>query len=104
VNSLKGKIVCHGELHVKSDVSVVPREILSLYREVTLCVDIMCINKLLFLLTISRNIKFATIKLLANRQEETIWKCVSNVMRLYGSWGFLISMIHANGEFEMLHG
>jgi hypothetical protein len=56
VNSLKGKIACHGKLHVKSDLSPIPREILSLYREVTLCVDIMYINKLPFLLTISRNI------------------------------------------------
>jgi hypothetical protein len=102
VNTVKGKTVCHGELHVKSDVSPIPREILSLYRNVTLCVNIMYVNKLPFLLTISRNIKFATIKLLANRLEETIWKCVSNVMRLYGSRGFLVNMLHADGEFEML--
>jgi hypothetical protein len=47
VHSLKGKTVCHGELHVKSNLSPIPREILSLYREVTLCVDIMYVTSFL---------------------------------------------------------
>jgi hypothetical protein len=104
VNSLKGKTVRHGELHVKSDISPIPRDILSLYREVTLCVDIMHMNRIPFLITISRNIKFATIELLANRQEDTIAKCITNIMRLYGSRGFLVNMTHADGEFEVLRG
>jgi hypothetical protein len=105
VNSLKGnKTLCHGELHVESDLSPIPHDILSLYCKVTLCVDIMYVNKIPFLLTISRNIKFATIKLLANWQEETIAKCLTNVMRLYGSRGFMVNMTHADGESEVLRG
>jgi hypothetical protein len=48
VHSLKGKTVRRGEKHVTSDVSPIPRDILSLHREVTLCVDIMYVNKLPF--------------------------------------------------------
>jgi hypothetical protein len=64
----------------------------------------MYVNKIPFLIMISRNIKLATIELLGNQQEETIGKCITNVMHLYGSQGFLVNMTHANGEFEMLHG
>jgi hypothetical protein len=53
VHALKGKTVCHGELHVKSNISPVPRDILFLYREVTLCVDIMYVNKIPFLIMVS---------------------------------------------------
>jgi hypothetical protein len=53
VDSLKGKTVRRGEEHVSSDILPVPRDILSLYRAVTLCVDIMYVNKLPFLVTIS---------------------------------------------------
>jgi hypothetical protein len=67
MNCLKGKTVRHGELHVKLDISPIPRNILLLYCKVTLCVDIMYVNKIPFLITISRHIKFTTIKLLANR-------------------------------------
>jgi hypothetical protein len=104
VNALKGKTVRHGEFHVKSDILPIPRNILSLYHEVTLCIDIMYVNKIAFLVTISRNIKFATIELLANCQEETIGKSVTNVMQLYGSRGFLVNMTHANSEFEATRG
>jgi hypothetical protein len=64
----------------------------------------MYVNKIAFLVTISRHIKFATIELIANRQEDTIGKCVTNIMQLYGSRGFLVNMTHADGEFEVLRG
>jgi Reverse transcriptase (RNA-dependent DNA polymerase)/Zinc knuckle len=104
VDSLKGKTVRRGEEHVSSDILPVPRDILSLYRAVTLCVDIMYVNKLPFLVTISRHIKFATIELLSNRQEGTIGKSITGVMQLYGSRGFLVTMAHADGEFEGIRG
>jgi hypothetical protein len=105
VCTLTGKTVHHGEEHVLLDLTPVPKDILSLYHMVTLCVDIMYVNKLLFLVTISRNIKFAMIELLSNHQEGTVSNSITNVMRLYGLWGFLMTAIaHADGEFEVIHG
>ena len=102
VSSLKGKTMRRGEPHVPSDISPIPRDILLLYRELTLCVDIMYVNKLPFLVTLSRAVKFGTIEFLNNRREDTIGQCIKNVMRLYGSRGFLVTMTHADGEFEVL--
>jgi hypothetical protein len=53
-----------------------------------------------FLVTSSRHLKFAMVELLVNKQETTLSKCLTNVMRLYGSRGFLVRMVHADSEFE----
>jgi hypothetical protein len=44
------------------------------HRDVTLCADIVFINQIPFFITISRNIKFGTIKVLKNRKHPTIFK------------------------------
>ena len=53
VHSLKGKTVRWTNPHVATSVTPIPADILSLYHSVTLCVDIMFMNKLPFLVTIS---------------------------------------------------
>ena len=60
-------------------------------------------NKLPFLITISHHLKFGMAELLLNRQEDTIAKTLTDVMRIYGSHGFLVHMVHADSEFEALH-
>ena len=104
VHSLKGKTVQWTEPHVSSLVTPVPPDILSLYHSITLCVNIMVVNKMPFLVTISQNLKFSTTELLLNHQEDTMAKTLTTVMHLYGSHGFLIHMVHADSEFEALHG
>ena len=63
----------------------------------------MFVNKLPFLVTISHNLKFGTAELLLNHQEDTVAKTLTNVMRIYGSRGFLVQMVHTDSEFEALH-
>ena len=104
VHSLKGKTVQQTEPHVSSLIIPVPSDILSLYHSVTLCVDIMFVNKMPFFVTISWNLKFGTAELLLNHQEDTVAKPLTAVMCLYGSRGFLVQMVHADNEFEALHG
>jgi hypothetical protein len=70
VGSLKGKNVRRGGLPVRAAYEVVPRGIMDKYRDVTLCVDIVFVNKIPFLVTISRNIKFGTAEVLKNRKTE----------------------------------
>ena len=88
---------------VASLVTPVPVDILSLYQSVTLCVDIMFVNKLPFLITISCNLKFGMAELLLNHQEDTVGKTLTDVMHIYRSHCFLIQMVHADSKFEALH-
>ena len=72
--SLKEKTVQWTESHVSSLVTPLPPDILSLYHLVTLCMDIMFVNKMPFLVTISWNLKFGTTELLLYHQKHTMAK------------------------------
>ena len=61
LGSVKGKTTRHLTEHVNVTWTQVP--IIEKYCEVTLAVDIMAINKLQFMITISRDIHFGTAKL-----------------------------------------
>ena len=102
VHSLKGKTAWWTEPHIASSVTPMPMDILSLYQSVTLCVDIMFMNKLPFLVTISHHLKFGTAELLLNCQEDMAGKTLTDVMCIYGSRGFLVQMVHAESKFEAL--
>jgi hypothetical protein len=82
VGSLKGKTVRRSGLPVRTAYKAVPRGIMANYRDVTLCVDIMFVNKIPFLVTISRNIKFGTAEVLKNRRKnyhESRTKCCQDL-------------------------
>ena len=103
VSSLKGKTVQWMVPHVVSSVTPMPMDILSMYWSVTLCVNIMFVNKLPFLVTISWNLTFGMAELLLKCREDTVGKTLMDVMRIYGSHGFLVQMVHADSKFEALH-
>jgi hypothetical protein len=60
VGSLKGKTVQQGGIHVNPEYHQVPMTIMEKYRDLTLCIDMMFVNKLPFLVTISRGVMFGT--------------------------------------------
>jgi uncharacterized protein YbaR (Trm112 family) len=53
LGSLKGKTVCRSERHVRAVRDEIPRYVMEQYRDVTLCTDIMFVNSIPFLMTIS---------------------------------------------------
>ena len=65
--------------------------ILKYYGEVTLCMDLMYVNKVPLLVTLPRNVKFGTVEAVADRKEATLLKCI-------GGRGYLIpkSQIQSN--------
>jgi Reverse transcriptase (RNA-dependent DNA polymerase) len=102
LGSLKGKTVHRPSPHVHAGVDPVPPDILGRHRGVTLAIDIMFVNKIPFLVTLSRNLKFLTVEDLPNRQEGTVRDKLKAVTRLYHHRGFHIDTILADPEFEML--
>ena len=74
LGSLKGKTTYHAPPHVVGHITPVPHEILAAHRNIHLTVDIMYINKLPFLITYSRSLRFGTVEFLDNRQTPTIQK------------------------------
>jgi hypothetical protein len=74
------------------------------YRDVTLCINIMFVNKIPFLVTISRHIKFGTVEAIKSRQHKVILAVIKNVKRIYTACGFRVKHGHVDNEFEPLRG
>jgi hypothetical protein len=80
----------------------VPPNIITKYKNVTICIDIMFINKIPFLLTTSRGLHFGTVENLNNRRVPTICKALDKVRAQYTRRGFRVTAIHADPEFMPL--
>jgi hypothetical protein len=83
-------------------VDPVPKEIIDIYRDVTLAIDITFVNKTPFFITVARGIKFGTVEALLNRQIQTIGASLKKVVNLYQKRGFRVVTILADNEFEPL--
>jgi len=54
------------------------------YRDITLCADVvMYVNAIPMLVSISRNVRFATVEALANRRSSTFEKSLRTIKALY---------------------
>ena len=104
VGSLKGKTTRRAPLIVDSPVSVDLTTILKHYGEIALCMDLMYVNKVPLLVTLSRNIKFGTMEAVSDRTEATILKCIKGVVTLYRKARFKVTTALMDGEFIPLRG
>ena len=89
---------------VDSPMSVDTTSILEHYGEVTLCVDLMYVNKVPLLVTLSHNIKFGTMEAVADRKEAMLLKCIKGVISLYRKARFKVTVALMDGEFVSLRG
>jgi hypothetical protein len=104
LGSIKGKTTHRKLERVPGNTIHLPKEILQQHRVITLCVDIMCINKIPFLLSISRNIKFIIGTALNNRKEKSIITGLKEIHGIYRKQGFRITNVLGEGEFECTRG
>ena len=100
LGALKGKTVAHPNPHVPAGVDQVPTSIMEVHRSVTLAIDVMFINKVAFLITTSRNLKFGTVEAISNRQVTTIVAKLRSVCQVYHHRGFQVSVLLGDPEFE----
>jgi len=103
VGSLKGKTVRKTPPPVvTTNMMAVPNYIMDIHKDVTLAGDIFFVNKVPYLMTISRNIKFMTIGLLKNRSTNNIFNQLKDVTDYYRTRGFNITTMLMDPEFERL--
>jgi len=72
------------------------------YGDVTIAIDIMAINKIPFVITVSRHIHFGTAKLICNKSKTTIMTLIQQVVRAYHARGFRVRNILGDGGFECI--
>ena len=103
IPQLKDKTVRSKVQHVEPiKITNVPKTILDKYKEVTICCDLMHINGIGFLITISRHIMFATGTMIKNRKVDHITDGITQVHKLYLQRGFKITHMYTDFEFEPL--
>ena len=100
LGSLKGKTVHHPIPHVNTASQGVLWEIMKVHMAITLAVDIMFVNKIPFLVTISQDIRFGTVKALIDGKVPTVVQNLRSITLIYKHHGFQIETILADPEFE----
>ena len=79
-----------------------PQGILDIYKNVPLCYDLMHINDIGFLNTISQHIMFSIVSMIKNRKLKNNEDVIKQVKKLYIQHGPKITRVHADSEFEPL--
>ena len=91
ISKLKGTTTRSKSVPVTRDYVKVPKELLKLHREVFLTADIFFVNKIPFLLTLSRKICFTAVNHLANRTVPHIFKAFKEIYQYYLQRGFRVT-------------
>jgi hypothetical protein len=102
IASLKGKTVIVNPNRVTRQYVNIPPEIIELNKDVTLTADTMFINKLPFMISMARKIKFTTSEFLPRRTKQILIKSLEKIFHIYTSRGFHVSTALMDGEFECL--
>ena len=105
IGSLKGKTTRKRPIGVGLyDHTPIPPGVMEQYRDIILAVDVLYVNKLPFIATISRYIRFGTVEFLRNQKSTTLAEHIKQVNRLYRQRGFRPIYALMDGQFEPLRG
>ena len=100
VSSLKGKSVRRQPKPVMSDVISVPKELVEKHEHVELSLDVIHVNQIPFLVSISKNIIYRTADFLPARTQQWHRKILDKTLGLYNAAGYQITRIDCDQEFE----
>jgi hypothetical protein len=100
--SVRGKTVHVTPAPVVADSIAVPRSIIERNEIVTIAVDVFFVDGIVFLLGVSRHIKFITVEQLVTRTPKSLSKHLQHVHQVYLHAGFNVRTILMDGEFEKM--
>lgn len=106
----RSKFAIHGKtvkskpdaVNAKENIVAVPPTIMEYYKEAELSVDVMHVNKIPFLVTVSKHIHFITVNALENMKMITMAEVLRQVKSSYSIQGFNIILIHVDIQFKAL--
>jgi Reverse transcriptase (RNA-dependent DNA polymerase) len=102
VNALKGKTTRTAPKRVEIDYVDVPKDLLKVHKDVTLCGDIFFVQGYPFFVTLSRNIKFNTVEALPDMESDTLLTASDNVFNIYSRRGFQVKNMMMDMQFSPL--
>ena len=102
VYALKGKTVKQKAKRVVRDYINVPEELKLKYQNVELCVDLMYVQGVCFLVTVSKHLKLITVEYLNDRSKMSLAQGLDSAFTVCNNEGYAITDAHADMEFECL--
>ena len=100
VPTVKGKTTRQHPHKLVSNVVLIPHELCDTQCNVCFYIDIIYVNGMPFLTTISKNIKYCTAMWVANHTAPSIASLVESVLQLYQQAGFQVTEVCADHEFK----
>ena len=98
--SLKGKTTRTKPAPVVSDYISIPLELVEAQKKVTLCIDVVFVNGLPFLATVSRRLMYRTAQHIPDRSQQSFMDVLKVVFNIYKKAGFTIGTVLADLEFK----
>ncbi len=103
VNVLKGKTTRKKPAPVVNDCIEVPKSLWMKHQGVELCADLMFVQGVIFLVTVSKHIKFVTVRCIPSKTiEELCKKAFDDTFRVHNHCDFRIDVVHADQEFKKI--
>ena len=100
IASLKGKSTRSKPTPAVHDVVSIPKRLLYIHKNVHLFMDIMYVNGLPFLMTISKHLYYRTATYLTDEKANTLYKAMDGVFNKYNNAGYKIKHISADNQFQ----
>ena len=97
---IRGKIVRQKPNRVDTSEIMVPRHFYATHRIVTLTANVMFVNGVPFLVTLSRKIRLFTVEYLLSRTAVQLRNYLAKVIKLYAREGFSVQTILMDQEFD----
>ena len=85
---------------VITDYVAILRDFLKLHTPVTLVANMIFVNNIAFLVTLSRGIKFVTAERVKSRTAKQLAKSIKRVMQLYSHGGMIVQTVLMDMEFD----
>ena len=85
---------------VDPEYTQIPRDFYELYKFVTLAADVMFVNYVQFLVTVSRDIRLFTAEFLPSRTANQLSSSLNNIVKFYARGGFVVCLVLMDMEFE----
>jgi hypothetical protein len=100
--TLRGKTVRNNQDAMMANYVEIPKEIIDSNNEVIMAADVMLVNGMPFVTTLSRKIKFLTIEYVSSRSEPNLIKSLLNIISLYKACSSQPNTALMDREFECL--
>ena len=99
LGAVKGKTTRKKPMPMVSDQIDLPTELVS-RTDLELSMDIMYVNEMPFLTSITHQLQYRTAQFLPTRTFKDLYTALDDILRMYNSNGFVITKIYCDGEFS----